>query len=147
VFSLFGSSERDGRIRVARRVGCLMIFGNVDLDLRQATFEREVVTVFALGAFGAVDVYVPEGVEVDLHGFAIGGHKRSRGNDVPPLPGTPLVRVVAVSIFAGIDVWRVPADWAQKTWREIIRGIRKGAHRELEPSRPPPDPSEPPQKD
>ena len=133
VFSLFGSSEREGRIRIRRRVTCLTLFGNVDLDLRQATLEREVVTVVALGMFGAIDVYVPEAVEVDLHGFALFGHKRARGNDPAPRPGTPLVRVFAISLFAGIDVWRVPAAWAQKTWREVIRGIRAGLHRELEP--------------
>ena len=47
-------------------------------------------------------------------------------------PGSPLVRVFAFSLFAGIDVWRVPISWTQKTWREVIRGIRSGAHKELE---------------
>jgi len=42
------------------------------------------------------------------------------------------VRVFAVSIFAGIDVWRVPIAWSQKTWGEVISGIRSGAHKELE---------------
>jgi hypothetical protein len=132
LFSLFGSTEREGRIRLRRRIGCLMAFGNIDLDLRGATLEGDVITIVALGVFGAIDVYVPEGVEVDLHGFAVGGHKRARGNDPPPHPGTPLVRVWAVSIFAGIDVWRVPITWTQKTWREVIHGIRSGAHKELE---------------
>jgi hypothetical protein len=132
LFSLFGSTEREGRIRLRRRIGCLMAFGNIDLDLRGATLEGDVITVVALGIFGAIDVYVPEGVEVDLHGFAIGGHKRARGNDPQPRPGTPLVRVWAVSIFAGIDVWRVPIAWTQKSWREVIRGIRSGAHKELD---------------
>jgi Domain of unknown function (DUF1707)/Cell wall-active antibiotics response 4TMS YvqF len=132
LFSLLGSTERDGRVRVRRRVFCLMGLGNIDLDLRQATLEGDVITVTALGVFGAIDVYVPEGVEVDVHGFALGGHKRANGNDPPPQPGTPLVRVFAVSVFAGIDVWRVPAAWSQKTWREVIRGIRSGAHKQLE---------------
>jgi len=132
LLAVFGSAARDGRIRVRRRIGCLMGFGNIDLDLRQATLEGDVITVVVLGMFGAVDVYVPEGVEVDLHGFIIGGHKRTRGNDLPPRTGTPLVRVFAVSIFAGIDVWRVPIAWTQKTWSEVIRGIRSGAHKELE---------------
>ncbi len=61
LFSLFGSTERDGRIRVRRRVTCLMTFGNIDLDLRQATLEGDVITIVVFGAFGAVDVYVPEG--------------------------------------------------------------------------------------
>jgi len=133
LFSLFGSTEQEGRIRVRRRVGCLMLFGNVDLDLRQALLERDVITIVALGGFGAIDVYVPEGVEVDLHGFALFGHKRANGNDPPPIPGTPVVRLFAVSFFAGIDVWRVPIEWTQKTWREVIRGIRSGEHKELGP--------------
>jgi hypothetical protein len=124
VLSIFGSSERDGRIRVGRRVTCVTLFGNVDLDLRQATLEQDVVTIVALGVFGAIDVYVPEGIEVDLQGLAVFGHKRARGNDVPPRPGTPLVRVHAISVFAGIDVWRVPLAWTQKSWRDVIRAIR-----------------------
>jgi hypothetical protein len=132
LLAIFGSATREGRIRVRRRIGCLMGFGNIDLDLRQATLEGDVITVVALGMFGAVDVYVPEGVEVDLHGLTVGGHKRTRGNDPPPRPGTPLVRVFAVSIFAGIDVWRVPIAWTQKTWGEVIRGIQAGANKELE---------------
>jgi hypothetical protein len=131
LLSVLGSTEREGRLRLPRRVACLTAFGNVDLDLRQAMLEGEVITIVALGAFGAIDVYVPEGIEVDLHGFALGGHKRAGGRDPRPQPGTPLVRVFAVSLFAGIDVWRVPLAWMHKPWREVIRGIRSGAHREL----------------
>ncbi len=132
LLALLGSSAREGRIHVRRRVGCLMGFGNIDLDLRQATLEQDVITIVAVGVVGAIDVYVPEGVEIDLHGFTLGGHRRVRGNDPLPLAGTPLVRVFAVSIFAGIDVWRVPIAWTQKSWREVIRGIDSGKHKELE---------------
>ncbi|MGZ4351912.1 MAG: DUF1707 SHOCT-like domain-containing protein [Gaiellaceae bacterium] len=132
LFSLLGSTTRSGRIRLRRRVACLMAFGNIDLDLRQATFERDVLTVVKIGMFGAIDVYVPEGVEVDFRGLAIGGHTRANGNDPPARPGTPLVRVVALSIFAGLDVWRVPVEWRDRTWREVIKGIRRGENRELE---------------
>jgi hypothetical protein len=131
LFSVFGSVVRSGRIRVRHRVVCVMAFGNIDLDLRHATLEGDAITVVALGGFGAIDVYVPEGVEVDLHGLALFGHKDENGNDPAPQPGTPLVRVYAFSLFAGIDVWRVPAAWADRTFREIIRGIRKGENREL----------------
>ena len=129
--SMLGSTEREGRLRLPRHVACVTAFGNVDLDLRQATLEGDVITIVALGAFGAIDVYVPEGIEVDLHGFALGGHKRAGGRDPRPQSGTPLVRVFAVSLFAGIDVWRVPIAWMHKPWREVIRGIRSGEHREL----------------
>jgi Domain of unknown function (DUF1707)/Cell wall-active antibiotics response 4TMS YvqF len=132
LLALLGSTTREGRIRVPRRIGCLMGFGNIDLDLRQATLETDVTTIVALGAFGAIDVYVPEGVEVDLHGFALGGHRQVRGNDPLPVAGTPVVRVFVFSVFAGVDIWRVPIAWTQKSWGEVIRGIRSGEHKELE---------------
>ena len=131
--SLFGSTERRGRFRLGRRVACLLAFGNLDLDLRQATIERDVVTVIALGAFGSIGIYVPEGVEVDLHGLAIFGQKGERGNDPLPLLGTPLIRVFTLSMFAGVDVWHTPRGWAQKTLHEVNRGIHAGAHKELTP--------------
>jgi hypothetical protein len=132
VLALLGSSTREGRLRLSRRIGCLMGLGNIDLDLRQATFDGDMITIVAFGVLGAIDVYVPEGVEVDVHGFALGGHRRARGNDAAPVAGTPLVRILAFSIFAGIDVWRVPIAWAEKNRREVIRGIRSGAHSELD---------------
>jgi hypothetical protein len=41
MFSSFGSTAREGRIDVPRRVACLTVFGNVDLDLRQAPPRRQ----------------------------------------------------------------------------------------------------------
>jgi hypothetical protein len=133
LLSLFGSTERQGRIRLRRRATCLVAFGNIDLDLRQATLEGDVITIVVFGAFATADVYVPEGVEVDLRGFSLFGHARANGNDPPPHPGTPLVRIFVVSLWAGIDAWRVPHAWSDRKWREVIRGIRRGEHKELGP--------------
>src|SRR5438876_12249890 len=36
LLSLFSSTERAGRIRVRRRVGCVAAFGHIDRDRRQA---------------------------------------------------------------------------------------------------------------
>jgi hypothetical protein len=132
VLSIFGSTERMGRIRVGRRVVCLVLFGNIDLDLRHATLDSDIVTVVGLTLFGAFDVYVPEGVEADVHGLAVFGHRGEHGNEPPPQPGAPLVRVFSYSLFAGVDVWRVPVAWAGRGFGEIIKAIRKGEHQELE---------------
>jgi hypothetical protein len=133
VLALFGSTERAGRLRLRRRAVCISLFGNVDFDLRQATLEGDVITIFAVAAFAALDVYVPEGVEVDLHGLTVFGHKDAQGSEADPLPGTPLVRVYALGVFAGMDVWRVPLAWAKRTLRQVIKGIERGEQRELEP--------------
>ena len=122
--ALFSSTRRDGRLRIRRRVFCLVGLGNVDLDLRQASLEGDVVTVVGFAAFGALDVYIPEGVEVDVHGLSVFGHKNTRGKDVPSLPGAPLVRIYSFGLFSGIDIWRTAE---RRSIRQVIR-----AQRELE---------------
>ena len=122
VVSLFGSSERQGRLRLRNRLWCIALFGNIDVDLRQATLEGEVITIVALGFMCAIDVYVPEGVEADIRGFTVFGHKDANGNDVPPRPETPLIRMVAFGAFVGIDLWRVPVAWAKRGWGEVRSG-------------------------
>jgi len=132
LLSIFSSVERQGRLRLRRRVFCLACFGNIDLDLREATLERDVLTIVAFGLFATMDVYVPEGIEADIGGLIVFGHRNPHGNDVPPVQGSPLVRFNVFGLFAGVDLWRVPLAWAKRTFTEVIRGIRRGEHKELE---------------
>jgi uncharacterized protein DUF1707 len=133
LLSIFSSVERQGRLRLRRRVFCVACFGNIDLDLREATLERDVLTVVAFGLFAAIDLYVPEGIEADIGGVIVFGHRNANGNDVPPVPGSPLVRFNVFGLFAGIDLWRVPVAWAKRTWGDVIKAIERGEHRELVP--------------
>lgn len=54
---------------------------------------------------GGSDIFVPEGVHVELSGLAVMG-----GNDLrlegrpPPAPGAPVARVRAYSVMGGTDV-------------------------------------------
>jgi len=63
--AIFGSTKRSGMLRVSGHVLCFALFGNVDLDLRGAVLEGDAVTVTTIAIFGASDVYVPQGVEVE----------------------------------------------------------------------------------
>jgi Domain of unknown function (DUF1707)/Cell wall-active antibiotics response 4TMS YvqF len=128
---LFGSTARTGRWRLPRRSGAFVFLGDADLDLRQAELPEGVASITAFVLFGNIDLYVPEGVEVDLGGLSIVGHRRERGRDVP---GTPLLRVRVFSLFGTFDLWRVPADWVGRPFREVIRALRRGEGRALPPS-------------
>jgi Domain of unknown function (DUF1707)/Cell wall-active antibiotics response 4TMS YvqF len=118
--AIFGGVERKGRWRVPRRSFALSLFGGVDLDLRHAEIDSDVVTIGVAAVFGATDVYVPEGVEVDVGGFALFGGVDEHGRDTPPRLGAPLVRVRSFGLFAATDVWRVPPG-RQGTLREVRR--------------------------
>jgi hypothetical protein len=127
LLALLGSTERSGRLTVGRRVFCLVALGNIDLDLRQARLTERSVTILVLGVLGSVDVYLPEEFEAEVRAISILGHANANGNDLAQ-PGSPLVLLVSLSALVGIDVWRVPSRWGQRSWRKIIRAIRHGEH-------------------
>ena len=127
---LFGHIVRKGRWRVPRFGVVLVGFGDADIDLRHAELHSTAVTLTALVAFGNVDFYVPEGIEVDLVGLTVVGHRREWGEDSPPRAGTPLVRIRVVSLFGTSDVWHI-ATGAAGSYRELVHAAR--GRRELTP--------------
>jgi class 3 adenylate cyclase len=121
--AVFGRFIRRGRWRVPRRTVVVSVLGDVDLDLRDADVGRDVVTVVVVALFGNVDVYVPEGVEVDTGGLVLGGHRREWGREPEPGREGPLIRVSVLTLLGTVDVWRVPPG-TTGGYREIIRSIR-----------------------
>jgi hypothetical protein len=110
-----------------------VFFGDADLDLRQAELGGPVSSLTAFVLFGNIDLYVPEGIDVDLGGLTVFGHRREWGRDIAPLPGTPLLRVKVFSLFGTADVWRVPLVWARRSLSQVIAALERGEHRELPP--------------
>jgi hypothetical protein len=105
------------------------VCGDVDLDLRGAELERPDVGVFCFTLFGNVDVYVPEGAELDHSAFIVFGHSRNRGHEPPPRREAPLVSVRALGLFGATDIWRVPAG-ATGSFRDLIR-LAKSRQKEV----------------
>lgn len=131
--ALFAHVVRRGRLRLGRRTTAISIFSDVDLDLRDASIEasRSSLTVFAF--FGNVDVYVPEGIEVDVGGLVLFGHRRDWGTDVS-MRDAPKLRVTVCGIFGAIDVWRVPRD-LRGDYGVIIDRVKEAGHPALPPLR------------
>ena len=120
---VFGSTERKGRWRLPRFALLGVLFGDADIDMRKAEIGGPVVTITALVLFGNADFYVPTGVDVDLGGFAVFGHRGEHGEEVEPGPDAPIVRIRVFSLFGTSDVWRVPPE-ARGSYRELIRSVR-----------------------
>lgn len=106
VLAVMGASERKGRWRVRNRTQAIALMGGVDLDLRQAELPVGDVTITAWAIMGGIDVRVPEGVRVELGGFALMGGNVSKGAAEPPPPGAPVVTVRAYSLMGGVNVRR-----------------------------------------
>jgi DUF1707 SHOCT-like domain len=122
--SIFGGVDRKGRWRAARKHWVFSVFGGSDLDFRDASIEGEEATVYVFDLFGGTDLYVPDAIDIDFDGFAIFGGADEHGRDAPPRRGAPVMRVRAISIFGGTDLWRVPAD-ARGKRKELRRAARE----------------------
>lgn len=120
--ALLGRAIRRGRLRLGRRSVAASAFGDLDFDLRDATIDQQEATVRVLAAFGNVDVYLPEGVNVDVSGVTIFGHRRDWGHD-SARPDAPVIHVRAAGFAATIDVWRVPRELRDSSYSEIFRAL------------------------
>jgi hypothetical protein len=102
--ALMGGCERRGRWRPAPHSVAVSVMGGVKLDLRDATIEGDELVLTAFAVMGSVDVVVPDGVEVDLGGFALMGANEHRPGEAPVRPGTPVLRVRAFSLMGAVTV-------------------------------------------
>jgi len=108
IVAIMGGEERKGRWRPARRTNAIAVMGGVDIDLREAEL-ADGAEILAIPVMGAVSVTVPEGVSVELSGFALMGGNSGPDDKVLPLPNSPVVRVRAFSLMGGVVVERKKA--------------------------------------
>jgi hypothetical protein len=132
--AFFGDVERRGRLRLRGRSLAVSVFADLDLDLREAEIDEPDATVTVLVGFGNVDVYVPEGVNVDVAGITIFGRRREWGRDIAHA-GAPTIHVRILGSFATVDVWRVPHQ-LRGSYSELIDRLRE-QQRQLPPALPP----------
>ena len=107
--SIMGGSQRKGRWRLREKTNAVAVMGGCVLDLRNAVVEGHGIVINAIAVMGGIEIIVPEGIEVELGGIAImGGKDASRLKNVPPLPGSPIIRVKAFAFWGGVSVRSKP---------------------------------------
>lgn len=126
--AVFGSAERKGPWRVRRQTQAYALFGGVQLDLREAVFESQVVEISGFWCFGGMEIKVPEGIEVrDQTSGIFGG---TEVKDVgEPQPGAPVLVIKGVSLFGGVSV-RGPKQNRKKGATALGRGRHGGCGRQ-----------------
>jgi hypothetical protein len=104
VLGVLGGGDRRGRWRVPERMTIVNVMGGADLDLREAVLSAPEVEITVWSVMGGSDITVPEGVHVELGGFALMGANDLKLTGPEPPPGAPVVRVRAWSLMGGTDV-------------------------------------------
>jgi hypothetical protein len=103
IVAVLGGADTRGRWRPDPTINALAVMGGATIDLQNAEFDGEVLVINALALMGAVEVIVPEGVDVDVSALALMG-----GRDVevhgPVDVRAPLVQVRGAAVMGGLDV-------------------------------------------
>jgi hypothetical protein len=105
IVAIMGGAERKGRWRPARHTIVVTVMGGAELDLREAEL-ADGVHITAVTVMGGIGIAVPEGVSVEMGGFAFMGTNGGPRDRVPPLPDAPTVSVRAFSLMGGVGVER-----------------------------------------
>ena len=105
-FAAFSGSDRVYKDEVFTGSNVSAIFGGVNLDLRNAKFEKDtVIKAFAL--FGGIDIKVPEDIKVKLKsGFIFGGISDDRKSASEK--GKYTIYIDAAGGFGGITITDKP---------------------------------------
>lgn len=117
-FALMSGSDRKGEWVVPRQFTAVAIMGGVDLDLTEAFFETNEVTITAVALMGGVDIIVPDDVEVRANGLGVMGGFDHR---VPPPPAGGRHRVLTVNgaaLMGGVDIRRLSDRELRKRARQ-----------------------------
>jgi hypothetical protein len=128
-YAIFGGIDRRGTWNVPRRMRIVAIFGGANLDLREARFPPGVIDIEVTAVMGGINIVVPPGLAVQMHGSAImGGFADVNRSPAYPDPDAPLLRLHGLAMMGGVNIeMRLPG--------ESERGARKRYKRELREER------------
>lgn len=103
MIAIFGGASRKGRWRVPKRSTAIALFGGVEIDLTEATFEALEIEIDGFWCFGGMEIKAPAGIEVRDRTAGIFGGTEIKGlGDL--IPGAPVLTIKGVSLFGGVSV-------------------------------------------
>ena len=119
VYAIFGGVDRRGTWNVPRRWRVVAAFGGAQLDLREARFPTGVIDLEVRAVFGGVQIIVPPGLAVEVHGTAImGGFQDVNRAPAHPDPDAPLLRIRGLALMGGVEItMRLPGESERQAHR------------------------------
>ena len=81
----------------------IALFGGIEIDLTEATFESTEIEIDGFWCFGGLDIKAPAGIEVRDRTAGIFGGTDIKGLG-DPIPGAPVITIKGVSLFGGVSV-------------------------------------------
>jgi hypothetical protein len=126
-YAIFGGIDRRGTWNVPRRMRIVAIFGGANLDLREARFPPGVIDIEVTAVMGGINIVVPPGLAVQMHGSAImGGFADVSRSPAHPDPDAPLLRIHGLTMMGGVNIeMRLPGESERGAARRHKRELRE----------------------
>jgi hypothetical protein len=106
--AIMGGSSRRGPFSAVGSLTAIAVMGGDNVDLREAMIEGDELTITVFSVLGAVNIYVPDTVQVELGGFSLLGANREKGAYRRRNVKAPVIRVRGFNLLGGTTVFRVP---------------------------------------
>jgi hypothetical protein len=104
IVSVFGDITHAGSWPTTDRMSPAAVFGDIDLDFRQATVPVDRITITAVAPFGNIEVLLPDGVQADVGGFILFGSKKVAVGCAVASDSDPAIRVRGFTLFGSLKV-------------------------------------------
>jgi hypothetical protein len=119
MIAIFGGVTRKGRWRVPKQCNAFALFGGIELDLTEATFEGTEIEISGFWCFGGLDILAPAGIQVRDRTAGIFGGTEIKGLG-DPVPGAPVITIKGATLFGGVSVsGPVPAKKKRRQRHEL----------------------------
>jgi hypothetical protein len=116
--ALFSNVERCDQVALPRATRVEAIFGNVELDLRKATFASGVTEIGVKAIFSSIEIVVPADITVEVYGDGVFGTFEGATRTTAD-PEAPTLRIVGSAIFASVVVRTLPPLRVQKLVEQL----------------------------
>lgn len=139
--ALLSNVERKGRWTVPRALTLRVLWGNCELDFRDASLGPGVTEIDVRVLMGNLEVILPPGLAVDIDVSAVLGNVEERHRIPPnPDPNMPIVRITGVVRLGNLETsTRLPGESGgdarrrEKRERKALRAAAADPHEALPP--------------
>jgi hypothetical protein len=129
VVAVFSNVTRDRDWSVPRELKVVAVFGNSELDFREARLGEGVTEVRVSVVFGNATLLVPPGVRVEANGGAVFGNFAHTHGEGAEAAGCT-IRVSGRAVFGNVEIEeRLPGESgraARRRWRAERKALKRG---------------------
>jgi hypothetical protein len=118
ILSVFAEVRKRGDWELRPETRAVVVFGTLELDLRDARIARGTTTLDISATFAEVKIIVPPGIRVECDGSAILGEFTEAVIAGPAGGDVATVRVVGMAVLSSVSVqMRLPGETAKEAKR------------------------------